>query len=464
MTQGQKSGGAAAEAIRPGDRIVITIKRIGINGEGIGYYKKKAVFIPGALPGEVIRADVDKVEPTWIQASIAEIEKTSPDRIQPPCPVYDACGGCQLQHLRYEGQLKAKEDMVREAFSRYAGLAELPLRPIMGADHPWAYRNKAQLQLGSANGRIIAGLYSPASRRLVDISGCPIQQPQVNRAADLAKEALEQLRIPVYDERRKSGVVRTVVVRVGSDSGQIQLTFVTAGRHMPKRDELVALLRRRLPQVVTIAQNINAQNTPLIFGEETIRLWGSERIDASLRELRFSLSPRAFFQLNPAQTVKLYDAVKAAAQLSGVERVIDAYCGTGAIALWLAPFAAEVRGIEALPEAVGDARRNAAASGIGNARFYAGQAERLLPQWAAQGLRPDVVVVDPPRTGCDRRLLQATLRIRPRRFVYVSCNPSTLAKDCQVLLSGGYAIESAQPVDMFPQTAHVECCVSLIKR
>lgn len=454
----------SGDDVKIGDRIVVTIKRIGINGEGVGYYKRKAVFIDGALPEEVVKANVTKVEPTYLSAKLVDIEKKSPDRVKPPCPVYESCGGCQLQHMAYPAQLRAKEELVREAFNRYAKLADLPLRPILGMDDPWGYRNKAQLQAGWANEQFITGLYSPGSHRLVDISGCPIQQPAINDVIAKVKAILSRLHIQPYQERSRKGTVRTVAARVSRQTGNVQLTFITASDKLPEKERLIAAIRSELPNVNTIAHNINKADTPLVFGDETRVLWGEERLDEELGGLRFSLSPRAFFQLNPEQTVKLYDAAKEAAALTGSELVVDAYCGTGTIGLWLAPLAKEVRGIEIIPEAVDDARRNAELSGADNAKFYVGRAEKLLPEWVKRGTRPDVIVVDPPRTGCDRELLSAIAAAKPARLVYVSCNPSTLAKDCQVLLQSGYWLEWIQPVDMFPQTAHVECCSLLVRK
>lgn len=456
---------AAADELKPGDRIVVTIKRIGINGEGVGYYKRKAVFVPGALPGEVVKAAVTAAEANRLTAALVEIEKRSPHRVRPACPVFDRCGGCQLQHLDYAGQLAAKEELVREAFARYAGLegAALPLRPILGMTEPWRYRNKAQLQAGQApNGGLALGLYEPGSRRLVDIAGCAVQHPAVSAAAERIRRLAERAGIPVG--AGPGGALRTVVLRVALESGELQLTLVASAEQFPGRDRLVQSIRRDIPQITSISVNVNSGRTPLVFGERTVLLWGKPALETRLGELRFELSPRAFFQLNPEQTVKLYDLAREAAALTGRETVVDAYCGTGTIALWLAPHAREVRGIESIREAVDDAERNARLNGHTNVRFYVGRAEQLLPRWVKQGFRPDVIVVDPPRTGCDAALLQAVADVKPDRFVYVSCNPSTLAKDCRVLLDGGYRIEWVQPVDMFPQTAHVECCVSLVRQ
>lgn len=456
-----KPAAASAENVKVGDRIIVTIKRIGINGEGVGYYRRKAVFIDGALTDEVIKAKVTRVEPGYLNAEIMEIEKRSPERQEPPCPVYGICGGCQLQHMTYGAQLQAKEEIVRESFRRYARLEELPLRPIIGMDNPWGYRNKAQLQAGREGEDIIAGLYAAGSHRLIDISGCPIQHPVVNRVIEQVKEVMEELDIPVYNERTREGAVRTIVARVGQASGKVQLTFITSTDRLPDSRRVVEKIHERLPMVTTIAHNIHKGKSPLVFGNKTVVLWGADQLEESLGDVKFALSPRAFFQLNPEQTVKLYNAVQEAAGLTGAELVVDAYCGTGTIGLWLAPFAYEVRGIELIPEAVLDARDNAKSSGVDNARFYEGRAEQLLPDWVSNGIRPDVVVVDPPRTGCERPLLDAIVRAKPKRLVYVSCNPATLAKDCQVLLNGGYKIEWVQPVDMFPQTSHVECTVLL---
>jgi len=453
-----------AEELKSGDIIIVTIKRLGINGEGVGYYRRKAVFIDGAITDEVVKAEVQEVQPKFIKAQLLEVEKRSPHRIEPPCPVFGICGGCQIQHISYEGQLAAKTDIVREAFNRYAGLDNLRFKPILGMEHPWNYRNKAQLQLKRQGREVIAGLYEADSHSIVDISGCPIQHPKVNEAVEKVKSVLEELRIPLYKENGSKDGVRTIVVRHGFQSGELQVTLVTAGGRLPRQDDFVRMLRLTMPEVSGIAMNINPKKTSLIFGDRTITLWGAENMQESLSDLQFALSPRAFFQLNPQQTVKLYESVRAAAGLTGQETVIDAYCGTGTIGLWLAPYAKEVRGIETIPEAVEDARINAQRNGRTNASFHVGQAEELLPRWVKDGLRPDVIIADPPRTGLDPRFLETILRTKPKRFVYVSCNPSTLAKDCKVLLDGGYEIDWVQPVDMFPQTSHVESCTLLVRK
>ncbi|UFJ41247.1 23S rRNA (uracil(1939)-C(5))-methyltransferase RlmD [Brevibacillus humidisoli] len=441
-----------------GQQLTLTIKNLGINGEGIGYYKRKIVFVDGALPGEVVRAEVTRSERKYAAARLLKVLEQSPERIEPPCPLYHECGGCSLQHLDYQAQLVSKQALVEESLRKYAGLEHPPVAETIGMEHPWDYRNKAQFQVGQKSGKLIAGLYKPGSHELVNLSDCPIQHQETNRIVAKAREIMEKLQIPAYDERKRSGVVRTIVARVAFATGEAQLTLVTAVPAIPRVKELILELRYQIPSLVSIVQNVNPQKTSLVFGSTTNTLWGKPSIVEKLGTLSFDLSARAFFQLNPSQTIKLYDEVKKAAQLTGRELVFDLYCGTGTIGLWLAPFAKEVRGIEIIPEAVEDARKNAEQNNIANISFHTGKAEVLMPKWAKQGLKPDLVVVDPPRTGLDAALIDTLLAVRPERIVYVSCNPSTLGKDVGRLLAA-YDLRNVQPIDMFPHTAHVECVI-----
>lgn len=448
---------------KEGEILTVPIKRIGINGEGIGYYRRQVLFVPGALPDELVKVKVTKVEKQYAVAELLQVMKSSPERRTPPCPVYAECGGCQLQHLSYQGQLKAKEEQVREAMQRYTPLKNPPIRPIIGMEVPWGYRNKGQLQVGLSKGRIVTGLYAMGSHRIVDLSGCPIQHPKVNETIQAAKEVLEHYRIPIYDEMKNTGLIRTLVARVSFATGKTQLTFVAAKPSLPQEKEVVEALRKKVPSLASISVNLKTDKSSLIFGPTTRLLWGEEKIREKLGEVEYRLSPRAFFQLNPLQTVRLYEAVAEAASLTGSEQVIDAYSGVGTIALWLAPDAKEIRGIEEVPEAVADARENAKEAGFSHVHFTAGRAEEIMPRWVKEGFRPEVVVVDPPRTGMEKGMMDAIARVRPARIVYVSCNPSTLAKNVAYLMEKGYEVKWIQPVDMFPQTAHVECCVLLVR-
>ncbi|GMB09284.1 23S rRNA m(5)U-1939 methyltransferase [Thermolongibacillus altinsuensis] len=449
--------------IQVGQQFLLTIKRIGINGEGVGYFKKQVVFVPGALPGEEVVVEATKVEKNYAEARVKKIRKKSPHRIQPRCPVYEQCGGCQLQHLDYEAQLEAKRDIVIQAFERHfhQPLEESKIRKTIGMDNPWHYRNKSQFQVGKEKEKVIAGLYSLNSHRLVDISHCFIQHEKTIRATNTIKMILQDLRIPIYNERKRTGIVRTIVVRVGFQTGDLQVVLVTATKEIPRKELFISEMKRRLPEVKSIVQNINGQKTSLIFGEETFLLEGEEYIQEVLGDLSFELSARAFFQLNPVQTVKLYDEVKKAAALTGNEKIVDAYCGVGSIGLWLAKEAKEVRGMDIIPEAIEDAKKNAAKHGFTNTMYVVGKAEKWLPAWVKEGWKPDVIIVDPPRTGCDRKLLETILKVKPKKIIYVSCNPSTLAKDVDVLAKH-YDVHSIQPVDMFPHTAHVESVTQLM--
>lgn len=450
-------------SIRVGQQMTLTIKSLGINGEGIGYFKRKIVFVDKALPGEVVHAEVTEAREKYAIARLLRVVEKSSARVKPPCPVYEECGGCSLQHMDYQAQLASKREIVIESLRKYAKLDHPPVSPTIGMDNPWSYRNKAQFQVGRQDGKLVAGLYQTGSHKLVNLESCQVQHEATTQIVQAAKTIIEELGIPSYDERKRKGVIRTIVARVAFATGETQLTLVTATPDIPRVKELVLELRTRLPQLIGITQNVNPQKTSIVFGEKTVTLWGKPSIAEKLGDLSFDLSARAFFQLNPEQTEKLYDQVKLAAGLTGTELVLDLYCGTGTIGLWLAPFAREVRGIEMIPEAVEDARRNAERNGATNSSFHVGKAEVLMPKWAKQqGVRPDVVVVDPPRTGLDDALIRSLLEVLPKRIVYVSCNPSTLAKDVGKML-GKYELVSVQPVDMFPHTAHVECCSLLIR-
>lgn len=440
----------------------LTIKRLGINGEGVGYFKRQVVFVPGALPGEEIVAEATKVNPKFSEAKIKKIRKKSEFRVQPPCPVYHECGGCQLQHLRYDQQLKEKRDIIIQALERHTKLnpEKLDIKETIGMEDPWSYRNKSQFQVGQKDGKVLAGLYGMNSHRLINIEHCAVQHPQTTKATETVKRILQDLRIPIYNERNRKGIVRTIVARVGIQTGELQIVLITAQKELPKKEIIIEKIKSELPEVKSIIQNVNGEKTSIIFGQETMNLDGSDFIQETLGDLQFELSARTFFQLNPEQTVKLYNEVKRAAGLTGKEKVADAYCGVGTIGLWVADQAAEIRGMDIIRESIEDAKKNAARHGIKHAQYVVGKAEEWLPKWTKEGWRPDVVIVDPPRTGLDQQLLKTILKVQPKKVVYVSCNPSTLAKDISVL-SSKYKVNGIQPVDMFPQTAHVEAVTLL---
>jgi 23S rRNA (uracil1939-C5)-methyltransferase len=441
----------------------LTIKKIGINGEGVGFFKRKIVFVPGALSGEEVVVEVTKVHPKFTEARIKKIRKKSPQRTKAPCPVYEQCGGCQLQHLSYEGQLDAKRDILLQSLERHTKLKldDMDIRQTIGMDNPWHYRNKSQFQVGTQNGKAIAGLYSMNSNKLIDIDECIVQHPLTNKVTTEIKRIINDFNIPVFDDKKKKPILKTIVTRVGFETGEVQVVLVTSEKKIPRKELLINEIQKRLPEVVSIAQNINPKKTALVFGDETIHLSGKESIEERLEEFTYELSARAFFQLNPIQTSKLYNEAKKAAALTGEEKVVDAYCGVGTIGLWLADGAKEIRGMDVIKEGIDDAKKNAEKFGVDHAEYFVGGAETLMPKWKNEGWRPDVVVVDPPRTGCDNKLLDTLKEVKPKTFVYVSCNPSTLAKDIDYLKKQ-YRVEYLQPVDMFPQTAHVEVVAKLV--
>ncbi|MBH0158782.1 23S rRNA (uracil(1939)-C(5))-methyltransferase RlmD [Fictibacillus sp. 5RED26] len=447
-----------------GETIPLSIKRLGINGEGIGFHERQVVFVPGGIPGEEMSVIITKVFPNRAEAKIKKVFKKSKDRVTPPCPIYETCGGCQIQHMSYPAQLKEKRDIVVQAFERYTKIHrdKLNVRKTIGMNEPWAYRNKSQFQVGKIDDTIIAGLYSSNSHKLINIDHCLVQHEDTNIVTNKVKQIIRDLNLPVYDEKEQTGSIRTIVVRTAFRTDEIQLVIVTATTELPKKELFIEEIKKRLPQVTSLVQNVNEEKTSLVFGDQTDEIYGKDTITEHLGDLRFELSARAFFQLNPEQTVNLYNEVKRQANLTGNEKVVDAYCGSGTIGMWLAKDAQEVRGMDIIKESIMDARKNADKHHIKNAFYETGKAEKLLPKWVKEGWQPDVVVVDPPRTGCDPVFLDTIIKTKPKKMIYVSCNPSTLAKDVHMLISNGYKVEQITPVDMFPQTSQVEAVCTLV--
>ncbi|WP_258313481.1 23S rRNA (uracil(1939)-C(5))-methyltransferase RlmD [Paenibacillus sp. tmac-D7] len=454
---------------------IAEIVGLGHDGEGVGRVNGFTLFVQGALPGEKVRVKVVKLKKQYGYAKLLDILEPSADRVDAPCPIYKQCGGCQLQHMSYEAQLRWKRQLVADNLERIGKLAVagpgdaagegILVHPTIGMDDPWRYRNKAQVPIGHGGpdmeGGLIAGFYAQGSHRIIDMEACLIQHEQNDDVVRAVKRVAGELGIRAYNEETGRGMLRHVVARYGFNTGEIMVVLITNGESIPHRDELVGLIREAVPGVTSICQNVNTQQTNVIFGDRTLVLWGRDVIYDTIGDVRFAISARSFYQVNPVQTEVLYRKALDFAALTGEEVVIDAYCGIGTISLFLAQRARNVYGVEIVGEAIDDARANAALNGIRNVQFETGAAEVVIPAWRQQGIAPDVIVVDPPRKGCDAALLETILEMRPERVVYVSCNPSTLARDLRVLEDGGYRTVEVQPVDMFPHTVHVECVIGI---
>ena len=450
--------------LQPKQKIQLTIKKLGINGEGIGYYRKLIIFVPKALPEEEVLVEIVQVTSKYAEGKLRKIIKKSPQRITPACKFYDECGGCQLQHLAYPAQLDFKRDLLRQALNKFkpANYQSFELRPTIGMDEPWYYRNKAQFQLrfNQKSKRIEAGLYRENSHQLVAIDDCLVQEKTTQKVLNTIVRLLNRYQIPIYDERKKTGLLKTLMVRIGVKTGQVQVVLISVKEQIPQLASLIRLINQQLPEVASIMLNLQPKKTSIVMGDETKLLWGKETIDEQINEVHFHLSARAFFQLNPQQTEILYQQAIDALDLTGQEKVVDAYCGVGTIGLSLAKYAKEVRGMDIIPSAIEDAKENAKKLGLTNTHYEVGTAEKLLPKWLAEGFRPDAIVVDPPRTGLDQKLLKALLAYPTKTLVYVSCNVSTLAQNL-VELSKIYRVEYLQSVDMFPHTARCEVVCKL---
>lgn len=449
--------------VKVGQEYSIAISGLGHSGEGVGRYEDFTVFVPSAIPGEQVEVKIVEVKKNYARGILRTVITPSAHRVSPSCPVYDACGGCQLQHMSYTEQLSWKRQVVVDAVTRIGKLEQVVVHQTVGVDDPWYYRNKMQFPVGSSGGKVIAGCFAQGSHAIVDTELCYIQHALNNEVACRVKELIQALGLTVYDEQTGTGLIRHIVGRVGAKSGEVMVVLVTNGREIPQQNKLVSMLRERIPAVVSIVQNINLKRTNVIFGGETRTIWGKDTITDYIGPFQFKISARSFFQINTPQAEILYAKALQYAELSGKETVIDAYCGTGTIALFLAQKAARVFGIEVIPEAIENARDNAKLNGVKNAEFLVGDAVDVLPRMYDEGIRSDVIVVDPPRAGCDKTVLDTFIKLRPERIVYVSCNPSSLARDLGYLAQNGYKTIEITPVDMFPHTSHVECVV-LIER
>jgi len=441
--------------IKKDDIYEIDIHGYAHEGQGVGKIDGLTVFVEGALKGEKVLAKIDKVSKNYAIAHSEKILEPSQYRIKPKCPYADRCGGCMLQHLSYMGQLEFKTQKVKDSLERIGKINTTVLDTI-GMDDPWHYRNKVQYPVGEDKGQAVLGFYEKRSHKIVPSDKCLIQHGINEKISRAIKQWIDKFRIPVYNEITHEGLIRHLVTKIGFKTREVMIVLVANGRKLPHVQELIKELRENVSGFKSLILNINEKKTNVIMGTENITLYGSPYIYDYIGDIKFGLSALSFFQVNPIQVEILYNKALDFARLTGNETVIDVYCGIGTITLFLARHAKKVYGIEIVPEAIEDAKRNAKLNDIENAEFMAGAAEAVLPDLYKKGIKADVIVVDPPRRGCDEKLLQTVADMSPERIVYVSCNPATLARDLRFLEDKGFKTELVQPVDMFPHTAHVE--------
>ena len=458
-------------SLKKNDEIEVTIEDIGTSGEGIGRADGAVLFVRDAVPGDHILAGITKVKKTYAYARLIRIITPSPDRVDPRCDYAGPCGGCQLQTLSYEKQLEYKIRKVKDVLERIGGFSQILMEPIIGSEEPYHYRNKAQFPIGtSKDGRIITGFYAGRSHRIIENRDCALGAPVNRQILDVVIAHMERNGIPAYDEASGKGLVRHVLIRKGFATGQILVCLILNGKTVPHEEQLADDLFA-IPGMHSFSVNVNTEQTNVILGDEVRLIRGEAFITEKLQNITYRISPKSFFQVNTKQTEKLYATALEYAGLTGDETVWDLYCGAGTISLFLARQAKHVYGVEIVPEAIEDAKENAKLNGIENVTFYTGKAEEIVPAFYEaqkesdeQAVHPDVIVVDPPRKGCDASLLQTMLEMAPDRIVYVSCDPATLARDLRILSDGGYQVQRVRPVDQFSQTVHVETVVLLQKK
>lgn len=469
----------ADQLLKKDTLLELQIQDMGIDGEGIGKVDGITLFVKDAIIGDKILAKVMKMKKNYGYARMMEILEPSPYRIQPKCDFHRQCGGCQLQALDYKKQLEFKENKVRNNLIRIGGFenAESLMEPIIGMEEPYYYRNKAQFPIGrDKEGRIVTGFYASRTHSIIPNRSCHLGVKINQQVLDIVIAFMEKYDIEPYDEKTGMGLVRHVLIRKGFTSGEVMVCLVVNGKKLPYAEILVEELCK-LEGMASITLNVNRKNTNVILGEELILLWGQEYITDSIGEIQYQISPLSFYQVNPEQTEKLYGTALEYAGLTGQETVWDLYCGIGTISLFLAQKARKVNGVEIVPAAIENAKNNAALNGITNAEFFVGKAEEVLPAFYEREnrkvvsgmadniqengrtedmLHPDVIVVDPPRKGCDEKCLNTIVKMKPSRVVYVSCDSATLARDLKYLCEHGYELIKVRPVDMFPQTVGIE--------
>lgn len=450
---------------RKNDLVTLEIEDCGIDGEGIGKADGFTVFVKDAVIGDTVQAKIIKAKKNYGYGRLMEVLKPSPYRVEPRCAFARQCGGCQLQALSYEKQLEYKTKKVKEHLERIGGFSDIPMEPIIGMDEPYHYRNKAQFPVGrNKDGKIVTGFYAGRTHTIIENRDCALGVSQNKEILDRVIGHMEKYNISPYDETTGKGLVRHILIRFGFFTGEIMVCLILNGTRMPKEEKLAESLSE-LPGMTSITVNVNKTRSNIILGEEIRVLWGEAYIMDKIGDISYQISPLSFYQVNPCQTHKLYAKALEYADLHGEETVWDLYCGIGTISLFLAQKAKFVRGVEIIPAAIENAKENARINGIENVEFFVGKAEEVLPrEYKKNGVYADVIVVDPPRKGCDETLLKTMIEMQPKKIVYVSCDSATLARDLKYLCGEGYKLEKVCPVDQFGNTVHVETVALLTRK
>ena len=436
---------------------IVDIVDIGQGGVGIGKYEGFTVFVDGGLVQDKIKVKITKSKKNYAVGDMIEIIEKSPFRVARKCSEnLRQCGGCQIQELDYQKQLDIKTNEVKQVISRIGKLDDVVIHDTLGMEHPFRYRNKAQFPIQKKDNMPVIGFYKKKSHDLISTDECIIQHEVNDKIIKIIKTYIRAYNVSIYDEKTHKGLLRHVVTKVGFTTGEVMIVLVANGKKLPYLKELASVLKENIPGFKTLVVNVNTQKTNVILGKENIVAYGDGMIRDYIGELVFEISPLSFFQVNPLQTEVLYNKALEYANLGENDTVFDIYCGIGTISLFLAQKAKKVYGIEIVEDAIKDAKRNAKINNMDNVEFYVGKAEEVVPKMYQEGKRANVVVVDPPRKGCDEKVLDTIISMQPDRVVYVSCNPSTLARDLAYLNERGYKCHEIQPVDMFPHSVHVE--------
>lgn len=447
-------------SVEKGDVVKVKVVDFGSKGEGVCKYNDFTIFVRGVVPGDILETEIFLKKKNYAKGKIKNIIKKSEIRQEAPCEYFGVCGGCQIQNVDYLKQLEYKKDSVKNAIQRIGKIENALIHDTIGMEEPYNYRNKGQFPIQLNNNRAEIGFYKIGSHNVVDLNKCIIQEKISNDILNIVKKVINDNNISIYNERKHKGLLRHVVIRTAYETKDTMVILVTNGNELPFKNKFIDELSN-IKEVKSIVQNINKKRGNRILGFKNKTIYGDSFILDSIGNLKFEISPLSFFQVNPKQTKKLYNKALEYADLTGDEVVFDLYCGIGSISLFLAKKAKKVYGVEIIDDAIKDARKNAKNNNIDNTEFITGKAEEVIPKMYKDGIKADVVVLDPPRKGCDETLLNTIIDMKPEKIVYVSCKPSTLARDLKYLTNKGYKLIEVQPVDMFPHSTHVETVAKL---